>query len=46
MNAFTDNKGVAISNEAAKEFLQQKSFWVNSIDLKNHNAIVKCTQNM
>lgn len=46
MNAFTDSKGIAISTEAAKEFLQQKSFWVNSIDLINHNAIIKCTQNM
>jgi len=46
MSAFTDNKGGSISNEAAKKFLQGKSFFVNSIDLKNHNAVVKCSQNM
>ncbi|HZK71128.1 MAG TPA: hypothetical protein VFD03_06375 [Clostridia bacterium] len=46
IKAFTDSKGSAITPEAAKEFLQKKSFWINSIDLINHNAIVNCTQNM
>jgi len=45
MTAFSDNKGGSISNEAAKNFLQGKAFYVNSIDLKNHNAVVKCFQN-
>lgn len=46
MSAFTDNKGAIISNDEAKIFLQQKSFWVNAIDLRDHKQIVKCVQNI
>ena len=41
--AFTDNKGSAIGNEEVKKFLLKKSFWINSIELKEQNSIINCS---
>lgn len=43
MFAFTDKKGNSISNVEAKEFLSNKSFWLNSIELKEKKAVVNCS---
>lgn len=41
---FTDKKGNTISDDSAKDFLIKKSFYVNSVELKDNNAIVNCFQ--
>lgn len=43
MYDFTDMKGAAISKDEAKEFLIHKSFWINSIELKDKDAIINCS---
>jgi hypothetical protein len=43
MYSFTDKKGNNISNIAAKEFLSNKSFWLNSVELKEKKAVINCS---
>jgi len=43
MFAFTDKKGNSISNIEAKEFLSNKSFWLNSVELKEKKAVINCS---
>jgi len=43
MYAFTDKKGNSISNVEAKEFLSNKSFWLNSVELKEKKAVINCS---
>jgi len=40
---FTDKKGNSITQESAKEFLIKKSFYLNSVELKDNNAVVNCS---
>lgn len=40
---FTDKKGNSITPESAKEFLIKKSFYLNSVELKDNNAVVNCS---
>jgi hypothetical protein len=43
MYSFTDKKGNNISNIEAKEFLSNKSFWLNSVELKEKKAVINCS---
>lgn len=43
MYSFTDKKGNNISNTEAKEFLSNKSFWLNSVELKEKKAVINCS---
>lgn len=43
MYSFTDKKGNNISNNEAKEFLSNKSFWLNSVELKEKKAVINCS---
>lgn len=41
---FTDKKGNSITQESAKDFLIKKSFYLNSVELKDNNTVVNCSQ--
>jgi len=41
---FTDKKGNSITQESAKDFLIKKSFFLNSVELKDNNTVVNCSQ--
>lgn len=40
---FTNSAGTAMTLEQVKEFLIQKEFWLNSIELRENQALINCS---